>query len=767
MVAGGGGGGSTEVARFHALLGLDARGFTTGMAAARTQSVGLRAALVGGAGLGAALIGIQLGISAVSNVIGSSIRGVIEYETAFTGIRKTVEATEPEFAQLDANIRKLATTIPVGRNELARIGQVAGQLGVRGVDNLTAFIETIAMIGPTTDLTTEEAAVGFARLSNIMQEPIENVGTLASVVVRLGNNFATFEPEILNFAQRIAVSGQIVGFSTDQVLALGTSLSALGIRAELGGTAMQRALLTINSIVSETGEELELLAAVAGTTAEEFAERWGVDAAGAFQEFLAGLGQAGDLAEPILNEIGLASQRNVQALLALAGAPELVADAFQQAAEEMVAPLALTTEFERILGTTATSIAIFKSNVRELADTLGTQLVAALNAVLPGLQAVAVFLATPIAVTSRGDGVTVTGPGVRTGLESIFENFLRGLTLGLFQPSDPDFRQAPPPIQVDPATIAEIGLAIEQAFQRASLESLQIPSLAPNVDALLASQMALQEIAQAAREAFTGARIGPGGALGSLIAPKDLATVNSLLEDFDAEFLNFGELMKAGAEGTEEIDPALQAYIDRLTALLGTSDEATAAEERLTQARQDAVTHVEDVMTTRLVAAFIEGGDAAVAVQRQTNAQMLAEFEALRPGIEALTGDIADFTFDMFLSMKTAAEQTAKAVDDEMARLTQSVVNAFAQAAGGNLVGAIGSAGQIFDPGQIAAIAQLFAALAAGEISIDEANNILQTLLGIAGAPFQPVVNVQIGEESVQDIVVTSFTDAQAAGVLP
>ena len=41
-------------------------------------------------------------------------------------------------------------------------------------------------------------------------------------------------------------------------------------------------------------------------------------------------------------------------------------------------------------------------------------------------------------------------------------------------------------------------------------------------------------------------------------------------------------------------------------------------------------------MTTRLVAAFIEGGDEAVAVQRLSNAALLKEFEAKRDGIEAL-----------------------------------------------------------------------------------------------------------------------------------
>lgn len=709
MVSGGGGGGSTEVARFHALLGLDARGYTAGMAAAKTQSVGLRTALVGGAGLGAALLGIQLGMSAISGAIGGATRGVIEYETAFTGIRKTVEATEVEFMQLDKNIRDLSRTIPVGRIELARIGQVAGQLGIRGVDNLTDFIETIAMIGPTTDLTTEEAAIGFARLSNIMGLAIEDVGSLASAVVALGNNFATFEPEILNFAQRIAVSGQIVGFSTDQVLALGTALSSLGIRAELGGTAMQRALLTINEIVAQTKDELELLAAVSGLTAEEFAAQWEEDAAGAFQAFLGGLGQAGDLASSVLDELGLASQRNLQALLALAAAPETLADAFNVAAAEMAAPLALTEEFSRVAATTASQMAIFKSEVRETADVIGGVLVDQLNAALP--------LMTDFVLLLRGEGAQEGGP-------------LGGL--------------------IDLGPLKQLGEGIFKQFEDVADLFRDVGTGQNPFRVLLEGDGGL---ARAAKELEATVRVLEGRLAGATTDPND------------DPFFGLGVI----GDALDEIDPELQAFRDSLLALIDTNDEAARAEDALRRAREDAVNHVEDVMTTRLVAAFIEGGDAAVAVQRETNAALLLEFEALRPGIEMLTGDIADFTFDMFLSMKDAAEKTAKAVEDEMARLTQSVVSTFAQAAGGNLAGAIGSAGQILGQegiGQLPGVTALLSALASGEIPVGELNNILQTLLGVAGAPFQPVVMVQIGDETLQDVVVTSLTDAEAAGVL-
>jgi hypothetical protein len=65
------------------------------------------------------------------------------------------------------------------------------------------------MIGVTTNLTEEQAATSFARISNILNEPIKNVDKMASVVVELGNNFATSESEIVDFTSRLASAGAI------------------------------------------------------------------------------------------------------------------------------------------------------------------------------------------------------------------------------------------------------------------------------------------------------------------------------------------------------------------------------------------------------------------------------------------------------------------------------------------------------------------------------------------------------------------------------
>ena len=160
-------------------------------------------------------LAVALG-GAVLLALAFPVSSAIEFESAFTGVRKTVTASEAEFEQLSQNFRDIAKNAPIAASELAKIGELAGQLGVSGVDNLTKFTDTISKISVTTNLTSESAATDFARIANIMQEPIDNVDRMGSSVVDLGNKFATNEAEIVSVAYRLVGAANVAVFRTGE-----------------------------------------------------------------------------------------------------------------------------------------------------------------------------------------------------------------------------------------------------------------------------------------------------------------------------------------------------------------------------------------------------------------------------------------------------------------------------------------------------------------------------------------------------------------------
>ena len=110
--------------------------------------------------------------------------------------QETVEATDAQLLALEATFRNMALTeIPIDVNELAGIGEAAGQLGIE-TESIADFTRVMAMLGVTTNLTSEEAATmsaRFAELANVDADDYERIG---SVIVDLGNNLATTEKEI-------------------------------------------------------------------------------------------------------------------------------------------------------------------------------------------------------------------------------------------------------------------------------------------------------------------------------------------------------------------------------------------------------------------------------------------------------------------------------------------------------------------------------------------------------------------------------------------
>ena len=183
-----------------------------------------------------------------------SIKKAIEFESAFAGVDKTVEGVTDEFGkltekgqQLSDGLRQMSKELPMTGSELASIQEIAGQLGVDGVDDLEKFTKIAAGLGMTTNMTAEDAVVALAQIKNVYGEigvPIEEV---ADAVVHLGNTFETQENIILDYGKRMSGVGKIVGLTEKDILGLGTATASIGINAEAGATQYQKAFLLMDS----------------------------------------------------------------------------------------------------------------------------------------------------------------------------------------------------------------------------------------------------------------------------------------------------------------------------------------------------------------------------------------------------------------------------------------------------------------------------------------------------------------------------------------
>lgn len=381
-------------------LMLDTSGFTKGFQTAKSQleiftnkSLSLDKRMQG-LSSGLSVVGSNLTKNITLPLVGlgtAAAKSAIDFESAFTGVRKTVDATEEEYAALEEGIIRMSNKMPQSASDIAAVMEIAGQLGIRGTKNLLSFTDTMVRLGDSTNLSSEEAATAIARIMNVMGTATEDVGRFGSTIVDLGNNFATTESEITEMANRLAAGGKLAGLTEPQILALATAMSSVGINAEAGGTAMTQTFNAIEKAVASGGDKLQGFADIAGMTSEEFAQAWETDPITAIQSFIQSLGDLeaeGGSAVIALDNLGLSGIRQSDMLKSLSQASDLLTDALDTANTAWDENTALTQESETRYGTLASKLSILWNNVKNLAISFGNLLMPAIEKVSSVIQSV-------------------------------------------------------------------------------------------------------------------------------------------------------------------------------------------------------------------------------------------------------------------------------------------------------------------------------------------------------------------------------------------
>ena len=328
--------------------------------------------------LASALIasGIKEGLAEITQAISECMQASLTFESAVTGVYKTVDGTAAQLQQISDGIKQMSTEIPATTTEIAGVAEAAGQLGIATEDVLN-FTRVMIDLGESTNLSADEAASALAKFANITGTAASDYSRLGSVIVGLGNNFATTEADIVAMATRLASAGTLAGLTEAEIMGLATAMSSVGIEAEAGGTAMTQTLSAIEKAVAEGEDSLEEFARIAGVSAKDFAKRWNDNAVEALQLFISGLGkldEKGESATIVLDEMGLSGVRQSNMLKSLALASDTLTSAVELANESWEENTALADEAGKRYETTESKIAMAKNAFDNLKVAIGDQL---------------------------------------------------------------------------------------------------------------------------------------------------------------------------------------------------------------------------------------------------------------------------------------------------------------------------------------------------------------------------------------------------------
>ena len=219
-----------------------------------------------------------VGVNAVRLALGGSIGGFRDLDAGLIRIAKTTNLADDQLGRLRVSLTaintessRLGPPLNIAREQLLRIGEVVGQLGVRGVPAITQFTRAAAALDISSDLFGEDAARALGRFIASTGTAQNEVDGVASAVTALGNVVAGGERDILQYSTRlardVAGSGRL---ANDTLIALAASFVNVGAAPEAAATAIGRTLDTINQLAGDENlQRFRILGEVAGVTREE------------------------------------------------------------------------------------------------------------------------------------------------------------------------------------------------------------------------------------------------------------------------------------------------------------------------------------------------------------------------------------------------------------------------------------------------------------------------------------------------------------------
>lgn len=349
----------------------------------------------------------------------------ISYEKAFAAVERTSQASGQQLANLRDELISLSMQVPLSFEQISEIAALGGQLGI-AASGLDDFTEVVAKLVATTNLSADAAGTALGRFDALFEEiDPTKFNALGSAILKVGVNSVATETQIVNTATQISSMGDFAGLTAEQVVGLSGALASVGAQPELARGTVTRVFTQMSTAISAGGDSLDEFARLAGVSAAEFKSAWGTERfAAIFQKFLVGIERDGQGAIATLNDLGISSVRDVPLLLRLAGAQEVVRNAFDDSKKGYAEATELNDQYKITLKTVAAQLTIFGNTLKAMLDNVGGAALGPLSGVIGLFQNLAESL---VALGGTGVGKVVgvvvlalTGlVGVLTGLRAL------------------------------------------------------------------------------------------------------------------------------------------------------------------------------------------------------------------------------------------------------------------------------------------------------------------------------------------------------------
>lgn len=310
------------------------------------------------------------------------VKLAVEFESAMADVKKVVDFDTPkQFKEMEQDILRLTRSIPMAGTELAKITASGGQLGVARKD-LPKFTETIAKMSVAFDMSAEQAGDSMAKLANVYQIPISQIGKLGDAVNHSSNSSPAKAGDIINTLGRVGGVAKQFGLTEIQTASLSNAFISLGKTPEIAGTAIN-GMLTKLMTADKQGAKFQKALKNMGLESKTLKKAISENGEQALMNFLK---QVGKLPKEnqmgaLVDLFGLEYADDVAVLVSGLETYKKSIDELKKTSKDGKPAFvgSMDKEFAARAATTANNWQIFKNSLTEVGITAGSVLLPALN----------------------------------------------------------------------------------------------------------------------------------------------------------------------------------------------------------------------------------------------------------------------------------------------------------------------------------------------------------------------------------------------------
>lgn len=335
-----------------------------------------------------------------------SVQAYADMEGEMANVRKFTGMTSSEVEKLNEAFKSMDTR--TSREDLNKLAQEAGRLGLQSQDDVLGFVKAADQINVALDDLGEGATQTLSKLTDIfgdrdrlgVEKSLLSVG---SVINELSQNSTASAPYLADFAQRLAGVGKQANMTIPQIMGFAAVLDSQGQAVEMSATALSQLIMKLfqdpAKIAKATGMDLQAFSKVLKEDTNE-----------ALLMLLSRLHELGDISvlAPVFDAMGTDGARSSAVIAALAGNIDMVKQQQQAANVAFKEGTSVTKEYNVQNNTVQAQLDKAKKGFHEMAVELGQKLAPAMKYAITGTSAMMHVLSSTISFLSEYAGTIIS-----------------------------------------------------------------------------------------------------------------------------------------------------------------------------------------------------------------------------------------------------------------------------------------------------------------------------------------------------------------------